>query len=111
MAINTNFKRELPDSDEYSHLIGIVPKLSKCLLANTCFNLNLITNYGWLIEKLPLGLTEELLDQAIDCLKHMKARKLLSCSYIIISAVIKKLSITELSYKVFMLSILLLQLN
>lgn len=108
LAINTNFKRELPDSDQYSHLIGIVPKLSKCLLANTCFNLNLIKNYGWLIEKLPLELTEELLDQAIDCMKHMKSRKLLSCSAIIIAAVIKKLSMTELSNKVFTLSVLLL---
>lgn len=104
MAINTNFKRNLPDSDQYCHLIGIVPKLSKCLLANTCFNLNLIKNYLWLIKKLPLELTEELLDQAIDCLKHMKAKKLLSCSYNIIAAVIRKLSVTELSYQVFILS-------
>lgn len=100
LALNTTFKRQVPKLEEFSHLMNITPQLSKCLLVNICFALGLIESYGFVIETFPLEVTEELLDQMIDCLRKAKLQDHLDNAFAILKSVVNKLSLVELSYKV-----------
>lgn len=103
LAINTDFKKH-PSFTDYSHLINIIPPLSKCVLANICYNLNLITQYCYIIEKFPIDLTEELLDQISQCLKKAKPKTCLPIVFSLLKSVAKRISEVELCNKVILLN-------
>lgn len=93
LALNTQFKRRLPHLEQqYGHLINIIPQISKCLLANICFGLNLVSSYGYVIENLPLEAIEELLDQTIDCLRKGELSVNLKNAFVILKSTLNKVS-------------------
>ncbi|XP_030758370.1 uncharacterized protein LOC115884060 [Sitophilus oryzae] len=98
LALNTSFKNH-PNFAENPHLINIIPQLSKCVLANVCFDLKLFPQYCYLIENMPLDLTQELLDQIIECLKKTKPSEYLEIAFSLLKAVVNKLSNEEISNK------------
>ncbi|KAL1514299.1 hypothetical protein ABEB36_003578 [Hypothenemus hampei] len=95
LALNTEYKKLLPDINEHSHLKGIIPKLSKYLLATICFQLNLVHQYGYVIECFPLDLIEELLDQVVQCLKCLKRKIHIKCAFIILNSLMRKLTVLQ----------------
>ncbi|XP_066154686.1 uncharacterized protein [Euwallacea fornicatus] len=92
LALNTDFDRRIALPNEYCHLIGVIPSFSKYLLTKTCFALNVVECLGFVIENLPVELTREILDQAIQCLK---VKEPLDNTCIILKAVINKVSLSE----------------
>ncbi|KAH1012591.1 uncharacterized protein LOC109546250 [Dendroctonus ponderosae] len=114
LALNTKFNRQLPQLEQqYRHLINIIPQISKCVLANICFGINLVSHYGYVIENLPLEVTEELLDQTIDCLKKGQLYDNLHNAFVILKSTVNKVSAltstTEMSEDVLRAASIILQ--
>ncbi|KAJ8950678.1 hypothetical protein NQ318_012757, partial [Aromia moschata] len=90
LAINTVYKEPL-DLDEYSHLMNIVPQLSKCLLINVVCDLNLCEYFSTVVEKLPIWCSIELLEEALPYLKKSIPKMQLHYSFILLKAASNKL--------------------
>ncbi|XP_050293754.1 uncharacterized protein LOC126734257 [Anthonomus grandis grandis] len=100
LALNTEFERPLKDLDDYSHLLNIIPRLSKCLLCNLCFNLDLIGPFIYIIENIKaLENVKELLDETVHSLVKMELEKQLNIGFAVACVTVRKLMALEMSYK------------
>lgn len=101
MALNTQYKKQSLDSEHYKCHVGLLPTLSKCLLTNIVFGLNLVPQFCNLMEQLPIGHVVELLDEANLCLKELCLKNCLRWTSVILRAASNKLAVTEFCSKVF----------
>lgn len=110
LAINTKYKKTL-ELEDYDHLINIMPQLSKCLLANIVYGLDLCKYYCKVIEKLPLTYGIELLEEMIPCLKKSLQEIQLRYAIMLLRAAASKLSSDKISGKVIEYYLLDIQQN
>lgn len=99
LAINTIYKKTLV-FDDYAHLMNIVPPLSKCLFINIVYGLDLCEYFSLVIERLPLQIGTELLDETIQCLKKSIPKIHLKYASMFLKSAAKKLYSTEYSVQV-----------
>lgn len=99
LAINTVYEKDL-FIEECAHLMNIVPPLSKCLFSNIVYGLDLCEYFSSAIEKLPLQIGTELLDEGIQCLKKSIPKIHLQYATIFLKSVARKLEYTEYSAQV-----------
>lgn len=99
LAINTVYKKTLLLED-CAHLMNVIPPLSKCLFANIVYGLDLCEYYCMAIEKLPLCIGTELLDEAIQCLKKSIPKVHLEYASMFLKSSARKLDSTEYSVQV-----------
>lgn len=99
LAINTVYKKQLI-LDEYAHLMNIIPPISKCLFANVVYGLDLCAYFALSIEKLPLPVGAELMDEAIQCLKKSIPKIHLEYASMFLKSAARKLGSTEYSSQV-----------
>lgn len=99
LAINTKYKKPL-QLESYDHLIDIMPQLSKCILANVVYGLDLVKYYCRVIEVLPLTYGIELLEEMLPCLKKSLPEIQLRYAIMLLRAAAVKLSSNEISEKV-----------
>lgn len=102
LLLNTDFKNQLKIGEDFQHLLNIIPQLSKCLLVNTVFGLNLCEIFcTCLMEQFfTLEFIVEIFDECLNGLKFLKPQQRLECSSLILITASKKLSSTECSNKV-----------
>ncbi|XP_018564198.1 uncharacterized protein LOC108905698 isoform X2 [Anoplophora glabripennis] len=98
LAINTKYKKPLELAD-YDHLINIMPQLSKCVLANIVYGLDLCKYYCKVIEKLPINYGIELLEEIVPCLKKSVPNTQLRYAVMFLRAAVIKLSSDKISEK------------
>ncbi|XP_060536372.1 uncharacterized protein LOC132708215 [Cylas formicarius] len=98
LALNTKFKKELV-SEDYPHLIGILPPLSSCLFANICYGLDLCTQYGSIMSRFTIEVTQEMLEEISYCLSNSKPDEQLK-AFIFLKAAAKKLYLTEFTNQI-----------
>lgn len=72
-----------------------MPQLSKCVLANIVFNLDLCKYYCKVIEKLPVNCGIELLEEIIPCLEKSAPEIQLRHTIILLRAAVNTLSADE----------------
>lgn len=72
LIINTEFnnKNIFADDNKYVHLIDVVPQLSKCLLTNIIWGLELWRFYSEAVYSLPVEISVELLENVNKCIKR-----------------------------------------
>lgn len=99
LALNTVYKKQLV-MDEYAHLMNIAPPLSKCLFANIVYGLDLCEFFALAIERLPLEIGSELLDEAVQCLKKSIPKIHLEYAMAFLKSAARKLGATEYSTQV-----------
>lgn len=99
LAINTIYKKTLV-FDDCAHLMDILPSLSKCLLLNIVYGLDLCQSFSLTIEKLPLHICTELLDEAIHCLKKSIPKVHLQNASMFLKSAAIKLDATEYNVQV-----------
>lgn len=96
LALNCEYQEEFEVADS-EHLMGMNFKLSKCLFANVITELNLISSFGNILEKLPLRVQTELLEELAICLKKATAASSFLVFVIdILSAVVKQVNIIDI---------------
>lgn len=74
LILNTDFKNKniLCNDNKFVHLLNIMPQLSKCLLANIIWSLDLCRFYSEAIYSLPIEISVELLENSNNCLKRQE---------------------------------------
>ncbi|KAJ8985405.1 hypothetical protein NQ317_017031 [Molorchus minor] len=91
LAINTAYNEPL-ELDECMHLINVMPQLSKCLLMNIVYDLNLCKYYCTVFEKLPISCSIQLLEETIPCLKKSVPKTQLQYAFMFLKSAINKLN-------------------
>ncbi|CAH0552693.1 unnamed protein product [Brassicogethes aeneus] len=86
LTINTNFKHHL-SLEGYSHLTNIMPQLSKCLLSNIVYGLDLCQSLCAVMKKLPLNIVIELLEEMVICLKKSDPKVHLEYAFMFLTCV------------------------
>lgn len=93
LSLNCEFKKKFVLKDS-AHLIGIIPKLSKCLLANIIIDLNLGEYCGMVFQRVPFHIQAELLSEMLPCLKKSTGDVMLSTTSVFLKQVISQLNKT-----------------
>lgn len=88
--LNCDFKHQF--ETENSHLGGIIPKLSKCLLVNIVIDLNLTQCFSEILKKIPFNIQAELLNETVTSLKKSTPKVCLDTSYLLLREIIKHLN-------------------
>lgn len=94
LILNCEFKKEFVLEDG-AHLIGIVPKLSKCLLAHIIVDLNLGKCCSLVFQSLPFRIQAEILSEILPCLKKSNAEVMLCNTSAFSKRIISQLNITK----------------
>lgn len=91
LVLNCEYKEEL-EMKGYEHLMGIKLKISKCLFANIITELNLVSAFACNLEKLPLNIQTELLEEVFTCLQKGNT---LTLSFVtdVLTAAVKQINV------------------
>lgn len=68
LILNCEFRTQF-EMDSCAHLMGIMPKLSTCILANIILELNLVSCFIVVCKRIPFNVQEEILREIVPCLK------------------------------------------
>lgn len=89
-VFNCDFKHQF--ETENSHLVGIMPKLSKCLLVNIVIDLNLTQCFSEILKEIPFNIQAELLNEMATSLKKSTPKVCLDTTYVLLKEIIKHLN-------------------
>lgn len=94
LILNTETKIPF-DEPCFQHLIGIMPNLSKCALANIVVELGLCKIYCDALQRFDLNITTELLEEMLQCLKRAKPVNNAEYAYFFLELITIKVSVAS----------------